>query len=86
MKQTTSKSPPNEEQLNKLLAEYAAAGGDVSMLSAGGKNAAAVALGRQGGLKGGRARAERLSSEERRAIALKAATARWGTKEKPSNE
>ena len=41
------------------------------------KNAAAVALGRLGGLKGGKARAEKLSKEERSEIARKAAQARW---------
>jgi hypothetical protein len=41
------------------------------------KNPAAVALGRLGGLKGGPARAEKLSSERRREIAQKAARARW---------
>lgn len=42
------------------------------------KNPAAVALGRLGGLKGGKARAEKLSSEQRAAIAKKAAKSRWG--------
>lgn len=42
------------------------------------KNPAAVALGRRGGLKGGKARAEKLSSEERTEIAKRAARARWG--------
>lgn len=41
------------------------------------KNPAAVALGRLGGLKGGRARAESLSDEQRSGIARKAALARW---------
>jgi hypothetical protein len=41
------------------------------------KNPAAVALGRLGGFKGGRARAAKLSPEERREIAQKAAKARW---------
>ena len=41
------------------------------------KNPAAVALGRLGGLKGGKARAEKLSSKKRREIAQKAAKARW---------
>jgi hypothetical protein len=41
------------------------------------KNPAAVALGRLGGLKGGKARAASLTSEERAQIARKAATARW---------
>ena len=41
------------------------------------KNPAAVALGRLGGLKGGRVRAERLTGAERTEIAKKAAAARW---------
>lgn len=42
-----------------------------------GKNPAAVALGRLGGKKGGKARAEKLSAERRREIAQKAASVRW---------
>ncbi len=41
------------------------------------KNPAAVALGRLGGLKGGKARAESLSKRRRKEIASAAATARW---------
>lgn len=41
------------------------------------KNPAAVALGRLGGLKGGKARAEKLSAKKRADIAKKAARARW---------
>jgi len=41
------------------------------------KNPAAVALGRLGGLKGGKARAEKLSAKKRAEIAKKAAKARW---------
>lgn len=41
------------------------------------KNPAAVALGRLGGLKGGKARAESLSQQERLEIAKKAAQKRW---------
>jgi len=48
------------------------------------KNAAAVALGRLGGLKGGRARAEKTTAEERSAIAQRAAKQRWA-KEKGLN-
>ncbi len=40
-------------------------------------HAAAVALGRLGGLKGGKARAKKLSAKKRAAIAKKAARARW---------
>ncbi len=42
------------------------------------KNPAAVALGRLGGLKGGKARAEKLSPRRLKQIARKAAKARWG--------
>ena len=42
-----------------------------------GKDPAAVALGRKGGLKGGKARAESMTSEERSAVAKKAAAMRW---------
>lgn len=45
-----------------------------------GKNPAAVALGKLGGPKGGRARAEKLSPARRKAIAKKAAQARWTVK------
>lgn len=41
------------------------------------KNPAAVALGKLGGAKGGRARAAKLKPEERKAIAQRAAQARW---------
>jgi hypothetical protein len=41
------------------------------------KNPAAVALGRKGGLKGGKARAAKLTKEQRSESARKAAKARW---------
>lgn len=42
-----------------------------------GKNPAAVALGRLGGKKGGKARTAKLTEEQRSEIASKAAKARW---------
>lgn len=45
-----------------------------------GKNPAAVALGRLGGLKGGKARAKKLSAKKLSEIAKKAAKARWKKK------
>jgi hypothetical protein len=45
------------------------------------KNPAAVALGRLGGLKGGNARAAKLSPEERKEIAQRAAKQRWANRE-----
>ena len=47
------------------------------------KNPNAVAPGRLGGRKGGKARAEKLTPERRREIARKAAETRWATR-KPS--
>jgi hypothetical protein len=44
------------------------------------KNPAAVALGRLGGAKGGRARAANMTKEERAEAARKAANARWAKK------
>lgn len=41
------------------------------------RDPAAVALGRKGGLKGGRARADKLTAEQRSEVARKAAQARW---------
>ena len=43
------------------------------------KDPAAVELGRRGGIVGGKARAAKLTPEERSASARKAALARWGT-------
>jgi len=42
------------------------------------KDQAAVSLGRKGGLKGGAARAAKMTPEQRAEIARKAAKARWG--------
>lgn len=46
-----------------------------------GKNPAAVALGRLGGQKGGKARAEKMTPEQRSETARKAAQARWRDRE-----
>ncbi|HEX3152359.1 MAG TPA: hypothetical protein VHR66_30075 [Gemmataceae bacterium] len=48
-----------------------------------GKDPAAVALGRKGGLKGGKARAASMTKKERVASAKKAAAARWGKSKRP---
>lgn len=72
--------PRDPNQLAKLIVDIAT--GQVADKSdprpAGAeKDPAAVALGRRGGLKGGKARAARLSPEERTAAARKAVQARW---------
>jgi hypothetical protein len=51
-----------------------------------GKNPAAVALGRLGGLKGGAARARKLSKKRRAEIAQKAAKTRWKGHKKPGRK
>ena len=61
--------------LAKMITDEAV--GDVPKVQDDGKNPAAVVLGRLGGLKGGKARAEKLTKEERLDIAKKAAKARW---------
>ena len=67
-KRSSKKSP---QDVNVLAADIVAeATGDE-------KNPAAVALGRLGGLKGGKARAKKLSKKRRSEIAKKAAQARW---------
>jgi|WetSurMetagenome_2_1015567.scaffolds.fasta_scaffold815210_1 hypothetical protein len=48
-----------------------------TIISVKGKNPAAVELGRLGGLKGGKARADSLTPERRKAIARMAANKRW---------
>lgn len=74
---TKPKRPRDTNQLAKLIADIAT--GEVEEPKADeGKDPAAVALGRKGGLKGGKARAESLTADERTAIAKKAAKARWG--------
>jgi hypothetical protein len=64
--------------LNKLAAAIAAeATGEAPEEPPSNKNPHAVALGRLGGQKGGAARAKKLSPEQRREIAKRAADARW---------
>lgn len=48
------------------------------------RNPAAVALGKLGAAKGGKARAEKLSARKRKAIAKKAARARWAESSRAS--
>ncbi len=49
------------------------------------RDPAAVALGRKGGLKGGRARADKLTAERRSEIARQAAKTRWSGSEDPES-
>jgi hypothetical protein len=64
-------------QIAKSIIDMATDRDTVTKAVAEGKNPAAVMLGRLGGLKGGRARADKLSAKERSRIAQKAAKTRW---------
>jgi hypothetical protein len=80
MTKTPKKLPKGTFALAKLIGDIAT--GQVSDTDPG-KDPAAVALGRKGGLKGGNARAASLTAKQRSAIAKKAARARWPVKAKP---
>jgi hypothetical protein len=78
MPERSRKRPRDPNQLAKFIVDLATgAGDDAKSTPDEGKNPAAVALGRLGGLKGGRARAIRLSPAKRKEIARQAAAARW---------
>lgn len=70
------KRPRDTNQLAKAIVDIATGQVEEENLDKG-KDPAAVALGRKGGLKGGRARAEKMTPEQRSEIARKAALARW---------
>ena len=68
--------PRDPNQLAKLIVDIAT--GDVQDVSEDdGKDPAAVALRRKGGLKGGKARAESMTPEQRSEAAKRAAEVRW---------
>ena len=69
---STSKQPPDANELAASVVARATGRAPKAR-----KNPAAVALGRRGGLKGGKARAAALSPEARSEIAKRAAAARW---------
>ena len=70
----TPKRPRDVNQLAKAVVDIAT--GSLQDASKSETNPMS-ALGRSGGLKGGVARAERLTPDERRTIAQRAAAARW---------
>jgi hypothetical protein len=73
---TKLKRPRDTNQLAKFIVDLAT--GEAELPKAeDGKDPAAVALGRKGGLKGGKARAAKMTPERRAEIAKKAAAARW---------
>jgi len=63
--------------VDQIIAETECEGPTTESLTRLEKNPAAVALGKLGGLKGGKARAASLTPERRKEIAIKAAKKRW---------
>jgi hypothetical protein len=74
------KRPRDSNQLAHLIIGAATGGTDLPEKQETEKNPAAVALGRLGGLKGGKARAASLTEKQRQDIAKNAATKRWQKK------
>jgi hypothetical protein len=76
------KRPRDTNQLAKFIADLATGEAEEPAPQPDtGKNPAAVALGRLGGLKGGKARAAQLDPERRAEIAKKAAEKRWKSRD-----
>lgn len=71
----TPKRPRDPSQLAKLMVDIAS--GNTQADQHDSDKGPMSALGRAGGLRGGRARADKLSSEQRSEIAKQAAAARW---------
>lgn len=76
-----SSKPKRPVDLNKLAAAIVEAATEGEPEVEDTRDPAAVALGRKGGLKGGKARAAKLTPEQRSEIARKAAAARWKASE-----
>jgi hypothetical protein len=81
MPDRSRKRPRDVNELAKQIADEVA--GEVPSFDPDdGKDPSAVALGRKGGLKGGRARAAKMTPEERSESARRAARARWLRRER----
>ena len=81
---THKKRPRDPHQLGKMIVDISVGEIDdhAPVRDIKDKDPAAVSLGRRGGLKGGPARAKRLSAVQRKNIATKAAKLRWAAHDK----
>jgi hypothetical protein len=77
MPKRSSTKPRDLNRLAKSIVDQATGQSPPKAKADEGKNPNAVALGRLGGLKGGKARAEKLSAQRRSQISKKAAKIRW---------
>lgn len=80
MRKRSSTVKDEGKDINQLAARIVEAATGASEEPKPEKNPAAVALGRLGGKKGGPARARKLTAEQRKEIAKKAAESRWKDK------
>lgn len=71
------KRPRDLNQLAKFIVDVSTGEAELPECQPDGKNPAAVELGKLGGKKGGKARADKLTPEQRQEIARRAAQARW---------
>ena len=71
------KRPRDINQLAKFIVDVSTGEAELPENQPDGKNPAAVELGKLGGKKGGKARADKLTPEQRQAIARRAAQVRW---------
>jgi hypothetical protein len=85
MPKRSSKTPRDVNSLAKFITDLATGQAELPKTEDG-KDPAAVALGRKGGLKGGKARADSLSPAQRRKIARNAAKLRWAARDAKANE
>lgn len=77
MPDRSRKRPRDVNELGRLIVDEAT--GEAPPAPDADKDPAAVALGRKGGLKGGKARAAKMTPEQRSEAARKAARARWAS-------
>jgi hypothetical protein len=82
MPERSRKRPRDVNELAKVLVDEATDEAARVDPDDAGKDPAAVALGRKGGLKGGKARAASMTPEQRAESARKAAQARWNKTDK----
>ena len=75
-----SKLPKDSNQRAVMIAQIATGEAEAPKEETDLIKLAASAMGRKGGLKGGKARAQKLSAKKRKEIAKKAADARWRKK------
>ncbi|MGH8071785.1 MAG: histone H1 [Candidatus Entotheonellia bacterium] len=71
------KRPRDINQLAKFIVDVSTGDAELPECQPDNKNPAAVELGKLGGKKGGKARAAKLTEEQRKDIARRAAQARW---------